>query len=119
MIQQLSKLQHLKVEECHQIEEIIMDSENQVLEVDALPRLKTLVLIDLPELRSIWVDDSLEWPSLQRIQISMCYMLTRLPFNNANATRLRHIQGQQSWWEALVWEGDAIKQRLQSLCILN
>ena len=60
MIQQLSKLQHLKVEECHQIEEIIMDSENQVLEVDALPRLKTLVLIDLPELRSIWVDDSLE-----------------------------------------------------------
>ncbi|KAJ9687688.1 hypothetical protein PVL29_016249 [Vitis rotundifolia] len=117
MIQQLSKLQHLRVEECHQIEEII-DSENQVFEVNALPRLKTLVLIDLPKLRSIWVD-SLEWPSLQRIQIGMCYMLTRLPFNNTNATRLSHIEGQQSWWEALVWEDDAIKQRLQSLCILN
>ena len=119
MIQQLSKLQHLRVEECHQIEDIIMDSENQVLEVSALPRLKTLVLIDLPKLRSIWVDDSLEWPSLQRIQIAMCYMLTRLPFNNTNATRLSHIEGQQSWWEALVWKDDAIKQRLQSLCILN
>ncbi|XP_034701677.1 uncharacterized protein LOC117926621 [Vitis riparia] len=119
MIQQLSKLQHLRVEECHQIEEIIMDSENQVLEVNALPRLKTIILIDLPKLRSIWVDDSLEWPSLQRIQISMCYMLRRLPFNNTNATRLRHIEGQQSWWEALEWEDDATKQRLQSLCILN
>ena len=97
MIQQLSKLQHLRVEECDQIEEIIMGSKNIVLEFYSLPRLKTLVLLDLPKLRSIWVDESLEWPSLQSIKISMCDMLKRLPFNIANATKLRLIEGQQSW----------------------
>ncbi|KAL6328792.1 hypothetical protein AAG906_003809 [Vitis piasezkii] len=119
MIQQLPELQHLRVEECNRIEEIIMESENLELEVNALPRLKTLVLIDLPKLRSIWVDDSLEWPSLQRIQISTCHMLKRLPFNNTNALKLRFIEGQQSWWEALVWEDDALKQNLHSICILS
>ena len=53
MIQQLSELQHLRVEECDQIEEIIMGSKNIVLESYSLPRLKTLVLLDLPKLRSI------------------------------------------------------------------
>lgn len=119
MIQQLFELQHLRVEECDQIEEIIMESENIGLESCSLPRLKTLVLLDLPKFKSIWVSDSLEWPSLQSIKISMCDMLKRLPFNIANAAKLRLIEGQQSWWGALVWEDDAIKQRLQPLCILN
>ena len=119
MIKQLPELQHLRVEECHQIEEIIMESENNGLESHSLSRLKKLVLIELPKLRSIWVDDSLEWPSLRRIKISMCDMLKRLFFNNANANKLRFIEGQQSWWGELVWEDDAIKQRLQPLCILS
>ena len=120
MIQQLPQLQHLRVEECDQIEEIIMESENKGLEANALPSLKTLVLLNLPELTSIiWTDDSLEWPSLQRIKVSTCDNLKRLPFNNANATKLRFIEGQESWWGKLVWKDDAIKQRLQSLCIFN
>ncbi|KAL6328850.1 hypothetical protein AAG906_003867 [Vitis piasezkii] len=110
MIQQLSKLEDLRVEECDQIEEIIMKLENNGLEANQLPRLKTLTLLHLLRLRSIWVDDSLEWRSLQRIEISMCHMLKRLPFNNANATKLRCIEGQQAWWEALQWMDDgAIK----------
>ena len=119
MIQQLPQLQHLRVEECGQIEEIIMESENIGLEANALPSLKTLVLLNLPELTSIWIDDSLEWPSLQRIKVSTCDKLKRLPFNNANATKLRFIEGHESWWGELVWKDEAIKQRLQSLCIFN
>ena len=87
-----------------------MESENNGLESHSLSRLKTLVLINLPKLRSIWVDDSLEWPSLRRIKIAMCDMLKRLPFNNANANKLRFIEGQQSWWGELIWKDDAIKQ---------
>ncbi|RVW73897.1 Disease resistance protein RPS2 [Vitis vinifera] len=119
LIQQLLQLKHLRVEECHQIEEIIMESENTQLEDQALPKLKTLILVDLPRLRSIWANDSLQWPSLQRVEISMCDMLKSLPFNKVNATKLRSIKGQQSWWGALVWKDDATKQRLQPLCILN
>ena len=73
-----------------------MESENTQLEGQALSKLKTLILIDLPRLGSIWANDSLEWPSLQRVEISMCYMLKNLPFNKVNATKLRSIQGQQS-----------------------
>ncbi|KAL6329107.1 hypothetical protein AAG906_007653 [Vitis piasezkii] len=109
MIQQLLQLKHLRVQECHQIEEIIMESENTQLEGQALPKLKTLILTDLPRLGSIWAN----------VEISMCYMLKNLPFNKVNATKLRSIQGQQSWWGALVWKDDATKQRLQPLCILN
>ena len=115
MIEQLSVLQHLEVEECPEIEELITESENNGLNPGALPRLKILVLSNLPSLRSVWIDDSLKWPSLERIKISMCQMLTRLPFNNENATNLSYIQADQSWWSALEWQDDAIKQRLQSL----
>ncbi|KAL6311914.1 hypothetical protein AAG906_025844 [Vitis piasezkii] len=105
MIQQLSKLEDLRVEECDQIEEIIMKSENNGLESNQVPRLKTLTLLNLPRLRSIW-----------RIEISMCHMLKRLPFNNANATKLRCIEGQQAWWEALEWMDDgAVKEIRVSL----
>ncbi|KAL6328798.1 hypothetical protein AAG906_003815 [Vitis piasezkii] len=120
MIKQLPQLQHLRVEKCHQIEEIIMESENDGLEANALPRLMTLALLDLQTLKSIWIDNSLNWPSLQKIEISTCSMLKKLPFNMVNATRLRSIKGQNSWWEALEWTDDgAIKQRLEPLCILN
>ena len=120
MIQQLSKLEALRVEDCDQIGEMIMKSENNGLESNQLPRLKTLTLLKLPRLRSIWVDDSLEWRSLQTIEISLCPDLKRLPFNNANATKLRSIKCQQKWWEALEWNADgAIKHRLESLRIFN
>lgn len=44
-------------------------------------------------------------------------MLKRLTFNNVDATKLRSIEEQQS--TLLLWEDDDIKQRLQSICILN
>jgi len=119
MIAQLSGLQNLKVEQCSKIEEIIMESENSSLEPDALPNLKTLVLLDLPKVRSIWINDSIKWSSLKKIEISMCQLLTRLPFNNENAINLECIEVQQSWWDALAWQEAAIEQRLRPICRFN
>ncbi|XP_023873991.1 probable disease resistance protein At1g15890 [Quercus suber] len=116
MIKELSKLQHLEVEECSEIEEIITESESIGLEPDVLPRLKILVLSNLPRVKRIWTSDSLKWPSLERIKISMCQILTKLPFNNENAINLRRIEADQSWWSALECQDDAIKQRLRSIC---
>ncbi|GMY04839.1 probable disease resistance protein At4g27220 isoform X2 [Fagus crenata] len=115
MIEQLFKLEHLSIEECPEIEEIIIESENNGLKPDALPRLKMVVLSDLPKVKSIWTDDSLKWPSLESIKISMCQMLTRLPFSSENAISLRCIEANQSWWSALVWQDDAIEKRLRSI----
>ncbi|XP_075675291.1 disease resistance protein At4g27190-like [Castanea sativa] len=119
MIEQLFELEHLNVEECHEIEEIITKSENRGLEPEVLPKLKTLVLSDLPKVKSICTEDSLKWLSLKKIKISMCQLLKSLPFNNENATNLRCIEAHQSWWSELEWKEDTIKQRLQSICIFN
>ena len=74
-----------------------------------------LVLSNLPNLTSIWIDDSLKWSSLEKIEISMCEKLKKLPFNNENAINLRCIEAHQTWWSALVWQDDAIEQRLRSI----
>uniref|UniRef100_A0A2N9FYA6 Disease resistance protein At4g27190-like leucine-rich repeats domain-containing protein n=1 Tax=Fagus sylvatica TaxID=28930 RepID=A0A2N9FYA6_FAGSY len=114
MIEQLFKLEHLSVEECPEIEEIITNSENTGLEPEALPKLRTLVLSGLLKVESICTDDSLKWPALERITISRCQLLTRLPLNKDNAPYLRRIEGDQSWWTALEWKEDAIKGRFES-----
>ena len=119
MIQKLITLTHLRVEECHQLEEIIMESENIQLENQALRKLETLELIHLPQLKSIWAKDSLKWPSLQEVEIYKCFLLKTLPLNMVNVTKLRSIKGQQLWWEAQEGKDDAIQQILQPLCILN
>ncbi|KAL6328773.1 hypothetical protein AAG906_003790 [Vitis piasezkii] len=80
MIRQFLRLKHLRVEECCQIEKIIMESKNTQLKNQALPELKTLVLFDLPKLTSIWAKDSLQWPFLQ-VKISKFSQLKSLPFN--------------------------------------
>ena len=115
MIKQLSRLEHLKVEDCPEIEEIIAESENNDLKPDALPELKMLELFDLPRVKSIWTSYSLEWPSLKKIKIFRCQMLTKLPFNNENAIYLRCIETNQTWWSASACQDDAIEQRLRSL----
>lgn len=119
MIQQLHHLQQLEVQECHQVEEIITDSENDRVDPASLPRLKSLVLLHLPQLRSIWVDNSLEWPSLRNIRIFDCKKLKHFPFSHENAARLRSIEGEESWWGTLIWQDDAMKERLQSFCSLS
>jgi disease resistance protein RPS2 len=119
MIAQLSKLQNLKVEECSEIEEVIMESENRGLKPDVLPSLKTLVLLDLPKVKSICINDSIKWSSLKKIEISMCPLLKKLPFNNENAINLECIEVQHSWWNALTWQEAAIKERLGPICRFN
>ena len=96
-----------------------MESENTQLENQALPKLETLELIHLLQLTSIWVEDLLKWSSLQEVEISNCLLLKSLLFNTVNATKLKSIEGQQLWWEALERKDDVIKQILQPLCIFN
>ncbi|KAF8376952.1 hypothetical protein HHK36_030323 [Tetracentron sinense] len=118
MIQQLSELKYLSVEDCSEIEEIILDAEEDILESNALPKLKTLILLNLPILKGICKGERLDWPSLETIKTSRCEMLKTLPFRKGNAAKLRLIEGQEAWWTTLEWKDTAVEQRLQSLCLL-
>ncbi|GMH19770.1 hypothetical protein Nepgr_021611 [Nepenthes gracilis] len=88
IIEQLSQLQHLRVEGCSEVTEII---EASIQSGDHLPRLKILELVSLEGLRSICRNETFEWPSLEKIKIISCDRLANLSLRTNNATKLRLI----------------------------
>ncbi|RWR74725.1 putative disease resistance protein [Cinnamomum micranthum f. kanehirae] len=132
IIRRLCSLESLYVTRCEKMEEIIEVEEEEEMSVAShaysvvscnndrviLPNIKRIELWSLPELVSICRGSSnFEWPSLQNIKISRCPKLKSLSFlsngTNIVAPALKKIQGQSSWWEALEWEDNDIKQQLQ------
>lgn len=66
LVQQFSNLQHLEIEACHEIEEVTLEAENNGMNAPALPNLKSIILVGLPSLRSIYIDGSLDWESIDK-----------------------------------------------------
>lgn len=114
MVRCLNQLQHLEVEECNAIEEIIMA--RNVVESRTFPKLKNLQLIHLPRLSNICCDFSLEWPSLETTTIKTCQELKDFPSTFAQATKIREILCSQAWWNQLVWPNDNVRDHFQSFC---
>ncbi|XXG53089.1 hypothetical protein AAC387_Pa03g1247 [Persea americana] len=133
IIRQLCSLHYLYVIDCSKMEEIIeIEEEEMSMSVAShthnaisynndrliLPNIKTVYLAFLPELVSICRGFSdFEWPSLETIEILDCPKLKSLSFlsngTDIVAPALKKIKGSSSWWEALEWEDNDIKQQLQ------
>ncbi|THG09691.1 disease resistance protein At4g27190-like [Camellia sinensis] len=116
LVQQLSGIQQLEVEDCFEIEEIVMEFENTGMDPFVLPNLEKMTLHNMPKLRSIWANESLEWHSLKELEIRGCPNLSRLPFNKENALNLRSIKSEQDWWNALQWQRNEVKEHFQQYC---
>lgn len=112
MVVRLNQLQFLQVENCNGIEEIV--NAGSFVEPTALPKLKKLQLIDLPNLSYIFHNASLAWPSLESILIKTCENLKSFPFTIENAIKLRVIRCTQVWWNQLVWPNDIVRYHFQS-----
>ncbi|XAR49328.1 hypothetical protein NMG60_11032497 [Bertholletia excelsa] len=117
-IQQLHELQYLRIEECPRIKELVLESEVAGI-LNVLPKLKEMVLIDMPELESICRNESLDWPCLGKLRIYKCPGLCGLPFNPNNAKKLELIEAEQEWWDILQWENDEVKNQLKKSCTLS
>ncbi|KAG9456893.1 hypothetical protein H6P81_001401 [Aristolochia fimbriata] len=83
----LQDLESLVVESCEKLEKLIMSPDEDQDEGDqkvvvVLPRLKNLILEDLPELTSIYGagDAFLQLPSLRWTRVNNCSKLKQLPF---------------------------------------
>lgn len=70
MVEQLFELQYLGVEVCLEIK---------------------LITVANLEMHLVWL--LIEVAKLEKIAISMCFMLTKFPINNENVDNLRHIEG--------------------------
>ncbi|KAJ0091944.1 hypothetical protein Patl1_26719 [Pistacia atlantica] len=112
MVLQLKQLQHLQVEYCRGLEEII-DARN-VVGSTAFLKLKNLQLINLPSLSKICHNISFAWFSLETVMIKTCEELKDFPFTVENATKLRAIWCTQAWWNQLVWPNADVRDHFHS-----
>ncbi|XVF65765.1 hypothetical protein PTKIN_Ptkin09bG0276400 [Pterospermum kingtungense] len=113
MVRKLSKLQNLQVQNCTMIEKII-DTESTIDEFlvlpEVLPELKNFQLSGLRNLSSV-CKVSIQWRSLEIIQIETCEVLTSLPCIVENAPKLREIQCHEDWWHQQSWPNNEIEDR--------
>ncbi|CAM0903808.1 unnamed protein product [Alopecurus aequalis] len=66
------------------------------------PRLRILVLTDLPKLRRICIPR--DFPCLESIRVEDCPNLKTIPLDQTyDCGRLKRIWGSYEWWESLEW----------------
>ncbi|KAK6912186.1 Leucine-rich repeat [Dillenia turbinata] len=104
-------LEILMVQKCNRLEAIIQSQEGrrafQVGEnFNPFSSLTTLVLWNLPELKSIF-GSALPFPCLREIRVNYCPKLKKLPFNSQTSkSRIYEIEGAEEWWNALEWDDE-------------
>ncbi|KAL8116352.1 hypothetical protein AgCh_022741 [Apium graveolens] len=102
----LGNLQNLKeiiVEDCPKITSLIAEDSTHLASQEALPGLKKLSLLYLPELVSISSGICIG-PELENIVIYDCPNLKRLPLLGMRNKEVVKIKGEGEWWKALEWK---------------
>ncbi|KAM3368854.1 hypothetical protein ACQJBY_017024 [Aegilops geniculata] len=73
------------------------------------PKLRSLVLTDLPKLRRICIPK--DFPCLESIRVEDCPNLKTIPLGQTyDCQRLKMICGSYDWWERLEWGGKDIME---------
>ncbi|KAG5516745.1 hypothetical protein RHGRI_037472 [Rhododendron griersonianum] len=114
MVQQLSNLEALHVDNCGGLKGMI--PEDEIVEHEALPKLSILCLLDLSEFDSFFKGVPMRWQSLEEVGIINCPKLRKLPFDTNSAPDLKEIGvggNYQEWWDALEWDNDATRLQFQ------
>lgn len=107
------RLQTLELVKCELLGEIIGDTPGggEIEEnIEIFSSLSVLRLFCLPILQSI-CQHALPFRSLIKIEVQDCELLTKLPFDSNSARNtLKLISGEESWWDSLSWDDEAIKE---------
>ncbi|XP_042520057.1 uncharacterized protein LOC122093707 isoform X1 [Macadamia integrifolia] len=131
MAQRLQQLKELQIWNCDnmvQIISLLMEGEDELEKEEAIitckntvlfPQLRVLRLINLPNLsmvskRVLRSSSSSShdynffyWPSLETLTVEKCPNLKRFPMSlQKNAIKLREIQVEKEWFNALEWNDD-------------
>ncbi|KAK4488016.1 hypothetical protein RD792_003755 [Penstemon davidsonii] len=107
LVQYLTNLAEIKIEECYQLKEVISE-DGEITEVNhshiVLPSLQKLILSSLPRLkhisRGVMICDS-----LSSLEVFMCPDLKTLPFLVESREELvdsvKQIKGSRKWWKTI------------------
>ncbi|GLT47445.1 hypothetical protein SLA2020_211430 [Shorea laevis] len=129
LLQALQNLEAIVVYGCYQMEEIIASLDSDASSSDkftfTFPKLKELVLRNLPQLKSICsAKGVMVCNSIEKIEMNRCPKLKRVPvqlpqLDNGQPSpppHLREIQihvKSEEWWESVEWDHPSAKNLLQ------
>ncbi|PON98735.1 AAA+ ATPase domain containing protein [Trema orientale] len=116
----LRNLESLKVNSCENLVEVIEhsavgDDNNQEARnaIYALPKLRVLELVDLPEFESLGDKrQSIIYGSLECAKIQKCPKLRRISLSPSP----KKIEVEEKWWDSLELDQPNMKDALQTLC---
>ncbi|PIA30456.1 hypothetical protein AQUCO_05500018v1 [Aquilegia coerulea] len=95
---ELKNLEVLKIKFCDKIESIYRET---VLGEKTFPKLKTLILLKLPQLQSICGG---VLRSIRNLRIIGCKNLKKLPVSGNRTSPCVKVKGERVWWNDLEWE---------------
>ena len=105
----IPSLERLIVHGCESMEEVIGDASGVPENLGIFSRLEDLRLYLLPNLRSI-SRQALPFPSLKTLCVMECPNLRKLPLDSNSARNsLKTIEGTPEWWQGLRWEDETIE----------
>jgi len=107
-LRQLKNLEEIKVGECRRIKRLIAGSASN----SELPKLKIIEMWDMVNLKGVCTR-TVHLPVLERIGVSNCSLLVKLPITAYNAAAIKEIRGELEWWNNITWQDYEIKSLVQ------
>ncbi|XP_050141135.1 uncharacterized protein LOC126617125 [Malus sylvestris] len=100
-------LEEIKVSDCRTMKQVITKTFPEML-----PKLKTIEVRNMENLRTICSREA-ELSALERIVVSNCPRVVKLPFAARDAVTIKEITGDLNGWRTLKWKDRADKISLQ------
>ncbi|KAK9906164.1 hypothetical protein M0R45_002824 [Rubus argutus] len=108
LLRRVQNVEEIKVSDCRRMKQIIVN----INLFKTFPKLKYIDLRDMESLTTISSRAAL-WSALERIEVSNCPKLQKLPLRAQNAPSIKEIRGDLNWWNSLRWESAGNKISLQ------
>ncbi|XP_022722045.1 probable disease resistance protein At1g61300 [Durio zibethinus] len=106
MLQFITNLEELIVDDCAAIEKIIVDDMTVESSHISHFNFKTLTLHYLPVLDNIWEG---AWPLFEYINVYNCPNIKKINLDSELKRTLKEIKGEKDWWDALEWKEPALR----------
>nr|CAD1843737.1 unnamed protein product [Ananas comosus var. bracteatus] len=101
----------------NEIEEAVTDmGADLVIQSSEFPKLRSVILNDLPKLQSICC--ARNFSCLESIRVEGCKNLKRLPISRTyRIEKLKQICGSDEWWRTIDWEDENMRARMHDYFI--
>ncbi|XWS13138.1 hypothetical protein CRYUN_Cryun36dG0011900 [Craigia yunnanensis] len=112
MLQSISNLEELIVDDCAAIEKIILDDMITESSHISYSNFQRLTLQYLPALDNIWEG---AWPLFQYLNVYNCPNFKKINLDLELKHTLKEIKGEKDWWDALEWKEPALRMHFEDL----